>query len=362
MDWSVFEREPGRSLERALLDNPDEREAWAVFADFIEPQLPVLAERILFELQAEASADEAERELWEARVQAFDLEKRGKWLDAGTRKLFDKHKRTAPGVELDWRYGFMSALRLQGRRLHARSSLEVMLRRVIDSPLARFLSAVTLDCSGRTQREREAVAALIRQARPREALRVIDWRDEDTPVSTDELLRWAPRVERLHVRGYGRPPSRRSESLRSLSLALREGKQEAPLRLPRLREMALECWRVPPDQLEELVGTTLHSLFEGAELGELRRMRVHVRYLHGDTIVYALRELELLRRLRVLEFPQGIQGNLAMQVLMAESQDRPLSLRLVVSSHELNAGQIEALGRRGVELVEQGYRDFAPFE
>lgn len=358
----MFEREPGRSLERALLEDPDDGEAWAVFADFLEPHLPVLAERIAFELQAQASGDEGQRELWEARVRAFDLDKRGKWLDAGTRKLFDKHKRTPAGVELDWRYGFMSELRLDGRRLHARSSLEVMLRRVTESPLARFLGAVKIDGRGRAQREREAVAALLRQASPREALRVIDYQDDEGRVSVDELLAWAPKVERVHVRGYGRPPSRRSESLRSLNLALREGRGEAPLRLPRLRELALECWRVPPDQHEELIGTTLHSMFEGAELGELRRMRVHVRYLHGDPIVYALRELGLLRRLRVLEFPEGIQGRLALQVLMAESQDRPLSLRLVVNAHELNAGEIEALGRRGVELVERGYRQFAPFE
>ena len=360
MDWSIFEHEPGRSLEQALIEDPEDREAWSVYADYVSGHEPLLAERIMLELQRDASGGE-DYLRWQQRLDAFDLEARGKWLGPRLRKLFDNHKQTPPGVDLVWRRGFIDGLRIVGHALASQTTPKLVLERVLQSPISRFMSKLRLDLDERNRHEREAVASFIRAASPRQAMQELSLRDSRGCVRVDEVMAWAPSARGMVVEGQlDAGAGIRHEHLRQLRLSTHEaGFEETiehPLELPQLRELELSRSAYRDRELLACI----ERMLAGARLERLERLRVQLdRSSRTDALLALLRVGGWLEQLRLLELGSlGEDPDQVMRVFEPSMPGRKYALRLRVSGHGLTKHHVERLASWGVELVVERFHDW----
>lgn len=246
MDWRVFEAEPGRSIEAALLADPRDRAAWAVFADFVAGHDPRLGERIQLELRRDACKLDA-RPALTRQIRDFDRRHRHERLDPGLRRLFDRRGKAPPGVDISWRYGMIFALRLDGGMYHDRPSLGRSLRAVLESPVARFMARLSIDRGTRPKRERDELCATLGAAAPRRALKQLRYVDRHDPLPHAELLAWAPRLEQLELVGRLAHPGHfvqdiaegRCPELRRLTIPAGDLSDEALARIPDHIEVVL---------------------------------------------------------------------------------------------------------------------------
>ncbi|PRQ05038.1 hypothetical protein [Enhygromyxa salina] len=352
MDWSVLEVDPGRTLERALVDDPRDREAWAIYADFISGYAPRFGERILLELHRDASQAD-ERAMWTARVRDHDRRHRREWIDPGLARLFDRRGKAPKGVDLDWRFGFIFGLRLDGGMHHDEPGLDASLAAVLESPLSRFMAQLSVDFGTRPSTERDGVRALIRASSSRLALRELRYNDGHGLSQIDELLAWAPRLERLHVHGRLRGKTLEHARLRELRLQTHEEPLQLQLRrpaqLPRLESLAIVS---RASDRAETLASCVRALLDGAELTALESLAL-VLPEAGEWVVHELAAIGLIQQLRVFEIPNSGFGPIAAGCLGTLSRRGQLNRleRLAVPGHDMHPASLRLMQAQPWELV-----------
>lgn len=330
-----FDPELKRTLEAALRDDPQQREAWAVYADMLAAFMPELGQRIVLELAREGSEPDQARALT-ARIREIDRRYRRRWAGRELAALLNKKGKTPPGLELNWRYGFIDAARLSFVQLRrVRGGSLAAYEALLDSPAARLLArlSVDLDVSDwwREQRHLQLLEAL---SQPDERLSLrrlsLDCRPPD-PVEVGALLIAHPHLRQLHVAGKltltnpaVHPHLRRlSLSTRASGIELSAGFES--LQLPQLRALQLAL-----DREEASAFRWARALLHGAllplsnldELGLKQRNR-------AEPWLRVLLESPLLPQLRVLELDFGFDGH-ALELLASHPYRLNRLERLVI--------------------------------
>ncbi|MFO7562320.1 MAG: hypothetical protein R6X02_06725 [Enhygromyxa sp.] len=154
----------GEVLELAVAAEPDNRDAWAVYADFLQGIDPVLGERIALGLALERAESEPERERLRAEIDALEREH--------DRELFGV---TLAGIRKGWRYDFTLALErrfgmITGVELEDAGcdifKFDAVARALLDLPLARVLLDLELASCVETLEFMRTVALLLDRPRP----------------------------------------------------------------------------------------------------------------------------------------------------------------------------------------------------
>ncbi|MFV8751780.1 hypothetical protein ACNOYE_14640 [Nannocystaceae bacterium ST9] len=242
-------------LERALLDDPDDREAWAVYADYLQQVGDPWGERLGLGLAREQSTGNRHMQLHDATVE-HDRRMAPVLLGARLADLLERPGFAAT-IVFERRYGLVLGARIgrtwvvQGNhpehhvdREHAEQVLDALL----DGPAARLLRSLHLAHCDRDRALARLLAASTRANLRRLGLgwevRSNEGRVVELPEfgELDHLLASLPELRELHVGGpAGRLDHDRIERLSLVlhptSLELFDSLERA--RLPRLRRLEL---------------------------------------------------------------------------------------------------------------------------
>ena len=310
-----FDPELKRTLEAALRDDSQQREAWAVYADMLAAFMPELGQRIVLELAREGSEPEQARALT-TRIRELDRRYRRRWAGRELAALLSKKGKTPPGLELNWRYGFIDGARLSYTQLRrVRSGPIAAYEALLDSPAARLLAR--LDVQLDTQdwwRDERYLQLLERLSRPdpRLSLRRLSLGCSGPhPVELGALLRAHPQLRQLQVAGkLALTQAATHEQLQRLGMSTRASGIELSagfesLQLPELRALQLAL-----DREEASAFRWARALLHGALLpmSQLDELALKQRN-RAEPWLRVLLESPLLPQLRVLELDFGFDGH-----------------------------------------------------
>ena len=145
-------------LERALLANPDDDQAWLVYADhFLQLGHPRGQLMALETAPFHNIVHRAEREAHAERLR-----------HAASDRLLDASL-VRPGIRLKWRRGFIYEARIHGA--YWRGDAEDLLFDLLRHPSARFLRELTLTCWHRDAQDHRLLVELLLQSSPPPPLR-----------------------------------------------------------------------------------------------------------------------------------------------------------------------------------------------
>lgn len=142
MPPATFDPMRKRALERALAANLFDTEAWAVYADFLSNAGLVHGQRIALELALEHAPAHLAKQLMQ-QCRALDQSHQHEWVGPSLTKLM-RSRRDAAGIELEWRYGFITAAALHGRKAKRKNSLPTILQALLASPAFRLAREFSL--------------------------------------------------------------------------------------------------------------------------------------------------------------------------------------------------------------------------
>ena len=280
MDWERLEREPGRALVEALLDDPRDREAWSVFGDFLAEHDERLGQCVALGLRREVSQDDDERDALSRKIREVARWRQRDWKDPELARIFTRRGKLPTGIQIHWRYGFIESLILDGGMTHDRPGLDLILARVFASPFSRFLSRLWIDFGSRHVDERDRTWATLVGAAPRRALRRIDIRDLTGHLALElpALSDLAPRLDELRVGGRVELGRVAHEHLRVLSIMTREQKLFAVpgegVSLPSLEWLGLALRNPNLDPEQGL--TLVDALVLGSPLPRLEHLHIEL--------------------------------------------------------------------------------------
>jgi uncharacterized protein (TIGR02996 family) len=300
-------------LEARLLTHPDDAQAAAVYADWLQTHGDPRGE--LAALFQGGKSAEAEA-----------------WLAANPDRLFGElDVRLDTEVnDLVWTHGFLRGATLKRLNFDSRTDLAALTRALLALPVARFVTALRFGLAsyesdndwGPTM---AAVAASAQAARVR-SLRFDDYTYEDCEISWtpfgDFSPYWdrVPALEELHIRsGAGGTlgdvalPSLRTLIRESGGLSAAEITSIMNARLPRLER--LDVWTGSSDYGAEATVEHFQPLLEGRLFPTLTHFGLVNSELGPDLLV-PLATSPLLRRLRVLDLSKGVLGDEHVAVLV----------------------------------------------
>lgn len=145
-----------RALERAIASDVFNTEAWTIYADFLSSSGSVLGQRIALELALEQAPPRLAKQLAH-QCRTLDQKHRREWIGTSLSKLM-RSRGFDVGTKLEWRYGFIFAAALRGRKAKRKRPLATILRTLLASPASRFLRELTL-ARGRSDDPREFARA-----------------------------------------------------------------------------------------------------------------------------------------------------------------------------------------------------------
>ncbi|KIG16045.1 WGR domain protein [Enhygromyxa salina] len=207
-DTQPFDPSHKQAIERELAADPRNVDTWLVYADFLQGVMPSSSERIMLEIVRDASPP-ATRHPLDQLCRRHDRRHRRAWVGASLGRLIDKRGKTAPGLELDWRYGFIARGRVLGRSLEGpleRPDLDVVMAALLGSAAARFMTSLTLT-AGNSPREqfRRALAHVV-TAEPRPTLTHLKLSSREVRVDLGPVLAALPGLERLELSTWPAEP------------------------------------------------------------------------------------------------------------------------------------------------------------
>jgi len=316
-------------LERAILDDVLDPDAWLVYGDWLQSAGDPRGE--LVAVQARLARDPGNASLMEAQ-----------------RAFFRRHARTLleglepyltnqPMMRFSWEFGFLwtASVTTAG---HAAAAVADGLRVLLDHPSARFLHALTI--ASPSDGNWTPIVAAIDQRDPPLAIRLLYLGDA---LSTEAVDRYAGLADPVDVRPSTMPFGSLSGVWRSAprlrTVVLRGGTMNlGDLDLPDLRELVIETACLDPanirsvlqtrrTELEDLelwfggprcscTATDVEALLETANLPALRRLAIK-NCAFVDVVCTRVGAGRLTRQLRALDLSLGTLTRAGMEALVA---------------------------------------------
>jgi hypothetical protein len=236
----------GEALELAVAVDPDNREPWAVYADFLQGIEPALGERIALGLALERAESGPERERLEVEIDTLERE-RERELFGVTLANAMKGWRYGHALELERRFGMIVGVKLDdvGGDIF---KFDAVARALLDLPLARVLLDLELAACVETLAFMRTLALLLDRCRP--TIRRLTLGNPSHAQQTysfrhppiQALLDMFPNLERLVLYGPfdGAATHPKLRELRLSRPGRRSRFQLTGWRMPELRHLALD--------------------------------------------------------------------------------------------------------------------------
>lgn len=333
---SSDERNP--ELEAAIIANPGDEEAWAVYADWLGTVGDARGELIALGIQLEETSDAVAAAGIQKRMQEIEGACRESWLGDDflphyraalelPRDIYEvTSKELSDLLHLEWRYGFIVEAAVRGVYEGDVPSGEEVLRSLLRSPAARFLQKLRVGKLnpnkdyGDHGRQMHGFAEILTEAGPLPALRevyigeLLDMQAELSWTSVDDvspIFPVLPNLESLHIRSgemdLGQPGAIRHEKLRELTLetgGLSEASFEAIIaaELPGLLD--LDIWTGDENYGAEVTVEHFEPLLNGNLFPKLKRLGLVNSELTND-FARVLPESAILSQVKILDLSLG---------------------------------------------------------
>jgi uncharacterized protein (TIGR02996 family) len=242
--------ERNQALEAMLFEQPDDPEAWAVYADALGTDGDPRGELISLSLQPPTPEITA-------RMQAIEEEHQDEWMGPTLRKLVEKgraHEEFDEVLRWTWQRGFLVEARLGTFGHWQGPKVLDLLRAVLKCPSARFLRKLVIGLIDPQDPEGilSDVVLAIAKVGKLHSLRHLHIGDFEYPVETeiswtsignvDKLYPVTPNLETLHIQGGG--------------IGLRK------LAHPRLKRLKIETGGLSGDAVRSVAAADLPELEE----------------------------------------------------------------------------------------------------
>ena len=341
-------------LEAAIVENPDDPEAWAVFGDWLQTIGDARGE--LVQLGLRESTPEIER-----RIRELTEAHRSEWMGPALAKLVARGEKEdqeewSSVCRFGWERGFLVDVRVGTVWDWAGPTPLELLRAILRDPSARFLRRVAVGLLDPEDYEGHLDGALLALSKAGKipSVRHVHVGDFEYPDQTE--ISWTdvgdagrlypvfPNLESLHLQGGGISlGDLRHARLRRLKLET-GGLPPAATRavgaadLPELED--LEMWLGTPDYGGDTTLADLEPLLSGGVLPKLRRLGLMNSELTDD-LVPALAESPLLARVAVLDLSMGTMTDVGARRLL-DAADRFRHLESIDLSDNYLSGPVAA--------------------
>ena len=308
-------------LERVILDDPLDPDAWLVYGDWLEEAGDPRGE--LVAVQARHARDPGNPELLDAQRTLF--RRHGDALTGGLHEYLTPRGRVGPLLRLSWEFGFIWTANVAPSG-HSIDELAAGLRALLAHPSARFLHVLALGAPPGNDWRR--VVSILGDAAER-PLRILLLGDS-RPASPDPRPAFAPLGDLSGL--WPALPHLRCLELRGGTMTV------GSLELPSLRELVVEtsalqretvrslCSRRWPhlEKLELWFGdrrctstlADLELLFDGTLFPSLRHLALR-NCAFVDRVCHALAGAKITRQLRVLDLSLGALTEVGANALLA---------------------------------------------
>jgi uncharacterized protein (TIGR02996 family) len=339
------------ALEQAILDQPDSRAAWQVYADWLLAHGDVWGERVALSLSDAKTTLDLQQAL------ALDEEQRSK-LFGRLAILMERPDFGEVAAELEWAHGFVVGVRLVTPESGWRGTApDTILAALLESPAGRLLRRITITLS---QFEHDwigkCVDAIARGGvRPgvRDLMLGEFEYDDEREISRLHIgdiapaLRVLPNLRRLWLRGSGIELGDALELPALENLMIQTGGLPADAvraigraRLPNLQRM--QVWFGDSRYGARGDIDLLMPLFHGDGVPKLRQLRL-MNCEFADDIVMALADAPLLAQLEVLDLSKGALRNRGARAILDAAARFGQLATLDLDHNYLSAEMAEAL-------------------
>lgn len=345
-----------RELEAAIFADPDDRDAWRSYGEWLTAQGDVRGEIIALELAGHSPENEQKKNaLVAANLQS--------WLGDRFRRALADGNGDAETVRLEWRYGFLDKVRVATEYDYEGPKPVELLRDLFKSSASRFLRELRVgltDAEGENSYEEEILA--ISKAGKLEALEYLFLGDFEFPDETEiswtdvgdiaKMFPVLPALKRLEVQGGGITSSKPIDLPRLETLIFRSGglsssavQAVASARLDRL--VKLELWLGAEDYGAEADLETIRPILDGDGLPALKDLGLRNAEFENE-IAAAMPGAKILGRLERLDLSMGTMTSVGARAIAEHAATFQHLERLDVSDNFIDevsvAALVEALG------------------
>ena len=307
-------------LERQICEHPDSREAWQVYADWLQQQGSPYGDRIALDLQLDAVDNEAKATL-EDHIAKLEAEHRASWM--GTElDMYSSMPHFDEVMDLRWERGFIVEAKMDDpqRSRWFGGSASDLLKALFDAPCSRFLRSLHLHPKDPGT-----------PSKPVEALRELVVVDPDgywdlAHLDIGPLTAWlslAPRLERLEATGGGIVIETLDHPRLSHVSFVTAGLPEATVRavgrcrLPNLQ--VLDVYFGASRNGAEGSNDMLEELYTGDGVPRLRRLGL-MNAEFQDEIAVSIAKSKLLERLTHLNLSLGTLTDAGAAAIVANAK------------------------------------------
>jgi len=354
MTW-IGERPRQLGFEGPLFEDPDDREAWSVYADWLSERGDPVGELITLELEIEAAIAAGDRPQpgVAARYAALAHDGPRRWVTPALAEPDEV-------LTIEWRRAAPYLARIvAASTTDASARLERLLARSGGADEGRFLVALHLSLAlARDDRGWVPATSWSASTPALPSLRSLEFvahaaLGRQLPV-IDLRFDWAaalPRLRALALRSPGlRCDAFTHPGLRSLVISTRGGFDPAVVeglrsaRFPALERLILWLGRVdPPDRAQAI--RSLGQVIDNPELGPIRELGVNASELPPMSLAH-LADSSLARGLERLQLSCGTIGDEHLPALRALVDGAPRLRELDLSRNYLSAAAIKQLRSR----------------
>ena len=358
-------------LEQAIFDEPSKRQAWSVYADWLQAQGDAWGERLSLGI-AHAQAKGADKTKIAKAITKLDEDQREHFLGKSLAKLM-KAEDFEEVAKLDWEHGFIVAARVAAPEYEwSGTPPDTILRALVKSPAARFLRSLTIglidfDYPVDVSKGVEAISKAGTLGAMRE-LFVGDFEYPDEQEISwvkagdiDKALTVMPNLRSLHVRGgeIGLGKTLEHDKLETLlietgGLPAAAVKALGSCRLPNLRKM--EVWFGRDEYGGNGNIKMLAPMFKGEGLAKLEHLGLMNSEFEND-IAKQLAKSPLLAQVKVVDLSMGTLHDEGGKAIL-DAADRFKHLeRLELDHNYLSDEMAKALEKALGKVVSIGERD-----
>ncbi|MFV8754878.1 WGR domain-containing protein [Nannocystaceae bacterium ST9] len=358
-------------LEQAIFDEPGNRQAWAVYADWLQGQGDPWGERLSLALTYNQAKGPDKTKIKKA-IDKLDEDQREYFLSKSFAKLMkaDDFEQVA---KLEWEYGFIVGARVAAPEFEwSGTSPDTILRALVKSPAARFLRSLTIglidfDYPVDVSKGVDAIC----KAGTLGAMRDLFVGDFEYPDeqeiswveagSVENALLVMPNLRSLHVRGGGIGLGKTFEHDKLETLLIETGglpaaavKALGKCRLPNLRKMEVWFGR------EEYGGNGTIKMLEPMFSGEGLPKLVHLGLMNSEfenEIAKKLARSPLLAQVKTVDLSMGTLHDVGGKAILDAADSFKHLEQLNLDHNYLSETMAKALKKALGKVVEIGGTD-----
>ncbi len=355
------------ALEQAIHDAPTDRQAWSVYADWLQSVGDAWGERLSLGL-AKAQAKGAEKTKLTKAFDKLEAEQRETLL--GPLAKLMEAKDWAQVAQLEWEHGFVVGVRVGAPEYGWKGTApDAFLRALVKSPASRFLRSITIGLIDFDYpvSMKKAIDALSKVG-PLPSVRELFIGDFEYPDqqeiswvevgNVEPLLLVMPNLRALHLRGGSIGLGKVLEHERLESLLIETGglpaaavKAIGKAKLPNLTRM--EVWFGRDDYGGDGDIQMLAPLFTGEGVPELRHLGLMNSEFEND-IAKHLAKSPLLAQLEVVDLSMGTLHDEGGKAILAAADAFKHLKKLELDHNYLSADTAKALEKALRKVVSIG--------